>query len=495
MGGKKMKRLTTFGAFFIVILIAGSVFASGVALTGIGARATALGGNYRAIANDWSAMFWNPAGLTQIQGFHAGLSFELIMPSAKYTFAQSQNVLPFSIFRTGELENEPKTFPVPAVGFVYGTGKMSFGLAVFAPFGLGAEWEVMDASAYNSDYPDTEFEDDLEVIDIHPTFAYQLTDKLSVGAGFSFVLSNILIRKPTLTPNPLLADPAYAPLKQALLTPMGLAASTYDYILTDTKLKGDGTGVGANFGIKYNLTEDLSVGLSGNWYNDVSLDGKITASTYYAKVDPTIFATLQGNINAMVQGGMLTAAQAQQILGVYSGIKQVKYDNEKGDATLPLPMTLGGGLAYTGINNLLISADVSWTQWSAWDVIPVDLEDGTKMELVEDWKDGVRFGVGLEYKLMDPLTLRAGYYTEPTAVPDQTLTISIPDISRRHSISVGASYMLGPLNLFASYEKILIGDRTIASWDYNAQAQGFDNMAGTYKMKVDNAMLGVGYHF
>ena len=149
-----MKRFTTFGAFFIVILIAGSVFASGVALTGIGARATALGGNYRAIANDWSAMFWNPAGLTQIQGFHAGISFELIVPAAKYTFAQSQNVLPFSIFRTGELENEPKTFPVPAVGFVYGTGKMSFGLAVFAPFGLGAEWEVMDASAYNSDYLD-----------------------------------------------------------------------------------------------------------------------------------------------------------------------------------------------------------------------------------------------------------------------------------------------------------------------------------------------------
>ncbi|MBN1466879.1 hypothetical protein JXA02_14085 [candidate division KSB1 bacterium] len=27
------------------------------------ARATAMGGNYRAVAADWSAMYWNPAGL------------------------------------------------------------------------------------------------------------------------------------------------------------------------------------------------------------------------------------------------------------------------------------------------------------------------------------------------------------------------------------------------------------------------------------------------
>ena len=33
---------------------------------GIGARAVALGGNFTAIANDVSAMYWNPAGITEI---------------------------------------------------------------------------------------------------------------------------------------------------------------------------------------------------------------------------------------------------------------------------------------------------------------------------------------------------------------------------------------------------------------------------------------------
>lgn len=488
-----MKRFTSFGAFFIVILIAGSVFASGVALTGIGARATALGGNYRAIASDWSAMFWNPAGLAQINGFHVGASFELVMPGAKYTL--SQYALPFGVYKSGEFENESKTFPIPAAGFVYGTEKMSFGLAVFAPFGLGAKWDAMNTAAYNPTYPEFDFEDDLQVIDIHPTFAYQVNDKLSVGLGFSFILADILIRKPSTTPNPLIADAANAALKAGVLTPMGLATSTYNYLLTETKLEGDGTGFGINFGLKYNLTECLAVGLSGNYYNDVSLDGKVNATTYFAKIDDAKFAQLQGTLSAMVQGGLLSAAQMQQILGVYSGQKQIKYDNAKGDATLPLPMTLGGGLAFTGVKNLLLSADVSWTQWSAWDVIPIDMADGSKLELVENWEDGIRLGLGAEYTLMDPLKIRAGYYTEPSAIPDETLTITIPDISRRHAISLGASYNLGPLNLFASYEKIFIGDRTVDTWVPTSDLTSFDNMAGAYKMNVDNIMFGLGYNF
>lgn len=488
-----MKRFISISAILLVLFIAGAVFASGVALTGIGARATALGGNFRAISNDWSAMFWNPAGIAQIKGLHVGGSFELIMPGSKFTLAQY--ALPFGVYKTSEFENEPKTFPIPAAGVVYGTDKMSFGLSVFAPFGLGAKWDAMNTADYNPAYPAFDFEDDLKVIDIHPTFAYQVNDKLSLGVGFSFVLTNILIRKPTTTPNPLLADPANATLKAGVLAPLGLSDAKFNYILTETKLEGDGTGFGFNFGLKYNLTECLSLGLSGNYYNDISLDGKISAATYYAKATDQAFATLQGTLNTMVQGGMITAAQAQQILGVYSGQKQVLYDKAKGDATLPLPMTLGGGLAFTGINNLLLSADVSWTQWSAWDVIPIDMEDGSKMELVENWKDGIRVGLGAEYTVMAPFKLRAGYYTEPSAIPDETLTITIPDISRRHAISFGASYNLGPLSLFASYEKIFIGDRTVKDWVMAQDKKSFENMAGTYKMNVDNIMFGLGYNF
>ncbi len=486
-----MRRTSFILIVGLVLALTTGLMASGVALTGIGARATALGGNYRGISNDWSAMFWNPAGLTQIKGLHVGASFETIMPGSKYQL--SQNVPAFSVYKTEEFSNESQTFYIPAAGLVYGMEKLTFGLSFYAPFGLGSKWDAMNTAAYNDAYPEFDFEDDLQVININPTVALKLTDKLSVGLGANIVLSNILIRKPTTTPNPLLFDPANAALKAGVLTPMGLTASTYNHILTETKLEGDGMGFGANFGLQYKLAESFTVGLSGNWYNDIALDGKISATTYYAKASAQVFQTLSTTINQMVTGGMMTAAQAQQILGVYSGAKQVTYNEAKGDATLPLPMTLGAGFAFTGIEKLLVSADMSWTQWSAWDVIEIDMEDGSKSELVENWEDGIRFGLGLEYSLLEPLTLRAGYYTEPAAIPDETLTITIPDISRRHGLNFGLTYNLGPLNFHASYEKLLIGDRTVDKW---VQAgQGYDNMAGTYKISVNNVMLGLGYNF
>ena len=63
----------------LCLALTSSVFASGVALTGIGARATALGGAFRGLSNDWSSMYWNPAGMTQISGMHFGFSGEMIL--------------------------------------------------------------------------------------------------------------------------------------------------------------------------------------------------------------------------------------------------------------------------------------------------------------------------------------------------------------------------------------------------------------------------------
>ncbi|OQX87281.1 hypothetical protein B6D60_04195 [candidate division KSB1 bacterium 4484_87] len=489
-----MKRTSTITTFFLVLLLAGSVFASGVGLTGIGARATALGGNFRGIANDWSAMYWNPAGLTQIEGWHFGFSSEAIIPVSEYTFANS-TVMPFSIFRTGSTENEPKTFLVPAAGIVYGMENMSFGLAVYAPFGLGSKWDVMNTATYNSDYPGIDYESDLQVIAIQPTFAYKVTDKLSLGVGAIITYADIIIRTPVTTPNPLIFDPNYAALKQGVLAPMGLDASTYNHILTEKKLTGNGFGYGANIGLKFDLSEKLSLGVSAIYYNDMSLDGKISAATYGAKISPAIQQQLSQTLDGLIAMGQLTEADKQQILGIYSGQKMVLADDAPGTATLPLPMTVGAGFAYKATDNLMFSGDVSWTQWASWDVIPIDMDDGSKAELVENWEDGIRLGLGAEYCVTEKLGIRAGYYTEPAAPPDETLTITIPDPGRRHGINVGISYDFGMFKAYASYEKLLIGERTISDWKYDTTSSSYDNMAGTYKMDVNNFMAGLNFAF
>ncbi|MBN1154660.1 outer membrane protein transport protein [candidate division KSB1 bacterium] len=487
-----MKRFTSISIILITLIFTSSLFASGVALTGIGARATALGGNYRALSNDWSAMYWNPAGLTAISGLHFGISSEIITPAAKYLF--SQNSPAFGIFRDGEIGNESKSFFMPAAGIAFGMDDVVLGIAVYAPFGLGAEWDVLDTRGYNSNYPEIDFEDDLKVIDIHPTIAYKVNDKLSLGLGVSITWADIIIRKPSLTQNSLVTVPELKGAADA----NGLSSITTDvfsHVLTETELTGTGVGFGANVGLKYDFSEDWSVGLSGSWYNDIPLDGKISAVTYGAHIPQQAFTGLNTFLTGMVAAQKLTEAQKTELLGVYSGQEIVRNDRDKGDASLPLPMVLGAGIAYKGIDKLLVTADVSWSQWSAWDVIEIELEDKSKSELVQNWEDGLRFGLGLEYSVTDPLKFRLGYYTEPSAIPDETLNITIPDPSRRHAIAVGAAYDLGLFVLDFNYENILIGDREIDEWVYNPEAKGYENMAGTYKMKVNNFMFGLGYKF
>ena len=53
-----MKRaILVLTALIILVFFSTNMFAAGVDLTGIGARAMAMGGNYRSIADDWSAMY------------------------------------------------------------------------------------------------------------------------------------------------------------------------------------------------------------------------------------------------------------------------------------------------------------------------------------------------------------------------------------------------------------------------------------------------------
>lgn len=45
---------------------------------GLGARALGMGGAFIGMADDWTAIYWNPAGLARLQGLHAG--FNLLSP-------------------------------------------------------------------------------------------------------------------------------------------------------------------------------------------------------------------------------------------------------------------------------------------------------------------------------------------------------------------------------------------------------------------------------
>ncbi len=480
-----MKRVGT--AIVTLLLIASSLFAAGVDLTGVGVRSTSMGGNYRAVSNDWSGMFWNPAGLVWSKGLKAGVSLEFIKPVSGYSSTAINGAM-FSGMSASEITNEDKTFLMPAFGIYNSNEKMAYGIGFWAPFGLGAKWDLLNTSTYNSNYPTFEWEDNLKVMALQPTFAYKLSDKLSAGVGVTLLYADISIRKPNFTPNPVTYNPAYAALKAALGTS---AASPFDQFLSEGLLEGNGMGFGAAFGLQYKPVETLTLGASMKWYNDISLDGSVSAETYYAK-DP---GNVKPTLDFLLSKSMITTAQYQQLLGAYSGVTATAVPETDVKADLPLPLNAGIGFAWTGIKNLLVTGDVALTQWSSWDVIEIKDTKGNKVnELKENWKDGVRAGLALEYTVLPPANakIRAAFYSEPRAAVPETMNPTIPDINRRNVVVLGFGLPIGPFEAGLMYEHMFIKDETVA---WNPSAPPYENIGGVYSMKVNNLMVGLDYNF
>ena len=60
--------------FAIVLVLASGLFANGLNLNGLGARAASMGGAFVGLADDFTAVFWNPAGLALMKRAHTGFS-------------------------------------------------------------------------------------------------------------------------------------------------------------------------------------------------------------------------------------------------------------------------------------------------------------------------------------------------------------------------------------------------------------------------------------
>ena len=69
-GGERMKWSVIEAPvlIFFLLLLAGPVFAGGLSTSGQGTRALGMGGAFTAVADDGASVYYNPAGISQING-------------------------------------------------------------------------------------------------------------------------------------------------------------------------------------------------------------------------------------------------------------------------------------------------------------------------------------------------------------------------------------------------------------------------------------------
>jgi long-chain fatty acid transport protein len=187
-----------------------------------GSKAVGMGTAFVAVADDPSAIMYNPAGLTQLKGTRTYGGMTLINPSTSYKSPSGRSEdTEFQIF-----------FPPHFYISSEGKGDLNFGLGIFSPFGIGGrKWDEEGLTRYSS------VESEIGTVTINPAVAYRLTPRLSIGLGLDYMISRMN---------------AENRIDQSML-------GSGD---AELSLKGIGAGWGYNMGLLFIADEQLSFGVA-----------------------------------------------------------------------------------------------------------------------------------------------------------------------------------------------------------------------------------------
>jgi long-chain fatty acid transport protein len=212
-----------------ILLFVSHASAAGFALPEQGAAAMGMGSAFVGQADDASAVWYNPAGITQLDGIRVMGGGVVILPSFSHDNSN------------GNVDDASQNTHLPVIFYTTYkmTDKFAFGFGVNNPFGLATNWRS------NSATREVALETKVRVTEYNPNVAYKITDKLSVAAGVTYVYMN------------------------ATLTNWNATFSTV------SRLEGSGSGWGGNFAALYKISDSLSTGISYRSRIKVDVDGTV----------------------------------------------------------------------------------------------------------------------------------------------------------------------------------------------------------------------------
>jgi long-chain fatty acid transport protein len=196
-----MNKTTTLRLIPALITIAFSGSASAAGFQLLEQNASGLGNAYAgsaAVAENASTIFYNPAGMTQLQDIEVSTGVALVSTSYKFTNnGSSTGVL------AGNSDGGADGY-LPNAYLSWRVAKdISLGLGIGAPFGLVTQYDNPWSGAAQS----VKFE--VKTINVNPSVAWRANDWLSVGGGVNYqTLDAEYMRAVAVTNGPLAATTA-----------------------------------------------------------------------------------------------------------------------------------------------------------------------------------------------------------------------------------------------------------------------------------------------
>lgn len=242
----------------LLALIPIQAFGLGFRIPNQDPEAIARGNAFAATADNPSALYYNPAGITQLQGQ------TLQIGDLNYFGINTHYQAPGG----GSTDTKFEVIPVPQIYYVLSPTNLpfSFGLGVYAPFGLGVQWPQ------DSGFRSIALESRLQYITANPVIAWKALPTLSLAIG------------PTLN---------YSELKFT----RGLTSPT-DFF----NYKATGFGAGFNGGILWQPITKLSFGANYRSATEINYGG----ITHYNAGGGTANAQTHANVNfpQIISGGV-----------------------------------------------------------------------------------------------------------------------------------------------------------------------------------------------
>jgi len=225
-----MRRKTIISLCAIVFCACG-LWGGGWNNTLMGTRAIAMGAAFAGLADDASAIYYNPAGLAfQENRFNLTIDGFYVWPSHEY------------VTPTGTRVESHYNASIPQLFFTYQTSeRLTIGFGVYTPYaGGGVDWQENQLGVPLKSY--------LGVLSLTPTLSYRINEQLSVGFNLNYYYSVLEVDT---------INDKYGPLKT----------------------EESGSSLTAGFGLMYRPSERLSLGLSIRGPAKMELSGTTSIST------------------------------------------------------------------------------------------------------------------------------------------------------------------------------------------------------------------------
>ncbi len=227
--------------FFIVLMV--SIFCppgypAGFQIYNQDAAAAGMGNSFTAIADNPSAVFYNPAGINQLEGTQIRSGVHLVFPNTSFREAES-----------GKRTDMNNDIAAPMMGYITHkiNDRISIGGGIFNPYGLVTKWPDKWKGKTVATYSQ------LRTFCVNPVVSVQIHPRLSIAAGIDYVYSDFKLRR-VIDPNQLIGVPLGIP--QGKIT-----------------LGGSDDTWGFNLGLLYHINDKWNLGIAYRSKLKLEFDG------------------------------------------------------------------------------------------------------------------------------------------------------------------------------------------------------------------------------